>query len=257
MRFKRELLKQREILMTDTAEQIKEAEAQGWQADFEGETKKTAAEFIHDGRFFKQIDELKQKNNKLQSSFNQLTSHYEKVRVNDQKQAEETYREKIQQLKQEKVTALDEGDNVRVVEIDEQIRETQKPQNEEPVQQNPDFDKWLADNEWYNNSTFLQVEADKVGEFYYNTGLRGSKLFEAIGGHVQELHPDKFDNTNRKRAASVESGTPAATKKPKGKFSEKDLTQDEREVFRNFKSNGLFKTDDDMQKYFSQVMEIR
>ncbi len=247
--------------MADTAEQIKEAEAQGWQSDFDGDNKKTAAEFIHDGRFFKQIDDLKQKNNKLQTSFETLTSHYEKVRVSDQKKAEADYHEKIQQLKQEKVTALDEGDNVRVVEIDEQIRTTQQPV-EQPVEatpNNPDFDKWAKDNEWYGNSTFLQIEADKVGEFYYGKGLRGTELYNAIGEHVQELHPDKFENQNRTRAASVEGGSSGSSKpnKSKGKMSEKDLTQNEREVFKSFKAQNIFKTDEDVQTYLRQVMEIR
>jgi hypothetical protein len=243
----------------DTAEQIKEAEAQGWQSDFEGDNKKTAAEFIHDGRFFKQIDDLKQKNNKLQSSFETLTSHYEKVRVNDQKKAEADYNEKIDQLKQEKVTALDEGDNIRVVEIDEQLRATEKPVEQpiNPNPQNPEFEKWSKDNEWYGNSTFLQIEADKVGEFYYGKGLRGTELFTAIGDHVKELHPEKFENQSRQRAPSVEEGTPVASKPVKGKVSEKDLTQNEREVYRNFKANGVFKTDEDVQTYFRQVVEIR
>ena len=245
--------------MPDTPEQIKEAESQGWQADFDGDNKKSAAEFIHDGRFFKQIDDLKSKNNKLQSSIEQLTGHYEKVRASDLKKAEADYEQKIFQLKQAKVTALDEGDNVRVVEIDEQIRTAEKPveQSIDPNPQNPEFDKWVKDNDWYNNSTFLQIEADKVGEFYYGKGLRGNELFNAIGEHVQELHPDKFENQNRKRAASVEGGTPVASKPVKGKVTERDLTQNEREIYRNFKSNGVFKTDEDVQTYFRQVMEIR
>jgi len=244
--------------MDDTPEQIKEAESQGWQSDFDGPNKKSASEFVHDGRFFKQIDELKQKNNKLQSSFEQLTDHYEKVRSSDLKKAEANYQERIGQLKAEKVTALDEGDNHRVVEIDEEIRTAVKPSEEIPVKaENPEFDAWLSDNDWYTSSNFLQVEADKVGEFYYGKGLRGKKLFDAIGEHVQELHPGKFENQNRSRPASVEGSTPGSSKPINGKISEKELTQNEREVFKNFKANGVFKNDEDVQTYFRQVVEIR
>lgn len=248
-----------DISSGDTPEQIKEAEAQGWQSEFDGPNKKSAAEFIHDGRFFKQIDELKQKNNKLQSSFEQLTNHYEKVRVSDLKKAESEYQSKINQLKAEKVTALDEGDNHRVVEIDEQIRTAVKPSEEVQAKpDNPEFESWIAENDWYNNSTFLQIEADKVGEFYYGKGLRGKKLFNAIGEHIQELHPDKFENKKRSKPAAVEEGSPGGSKpKPGGKISEKDLTQDEREVFKNFKADGIFKNDDDVQTYLRQVVEIR
>jgi len=245
--------------MNDTAEQIKEAEGQGWQADFEGENKKTAAEFIHDGRFFKQIDELKSKNSSLQKSFEQMKGHYEKVRVSDLKKAEADYSDKIESLKAEKVTALDEGDNSRVVEIDEQIRTAVKPSEQTPdkPQSNPEFDTWVSENKWYDDSVFLQIEADKVGEFYYGKGLRGKELFNAIGDHVQELHPDKFTNQKRNKPAAVEGDTPGRAKPSTGKASEKDLTANEREVFRNFKANGVFKTDEDVQTYFQQVMEIR
>ncbi len=245
--------------MTDTAEQIKEAETQGWQADFEGDNKKTAAEFIHDGKFFEQINELKSKNIKLQSSFEQLQGHYEKVRAHDLKKSEQDYREKIEQLKSDKVTALDEGDNSRVVEIDEQIRTAVKPSDQIPDKPiaNPEFDAWVSENPWYESSTFLQIEADKVGEFYYGKGLRGKELYTAIGGHVEKLHPDEFTNTKRNKPAAVEGDTPSAGKPAKGKASEKDLTANEREVFRNFKANGVFKTDEDVQTYFRQVMEVR
>lgn len=245
--------------MADSAEQIKEAEAQGWQSDFDGDNKKTAAEFIHDGKFFEQINELKSKNTKLQSSFEQLKGHYEKVRVSDQKKAEVDYREKIEQLNSEKVTALDEGDNSRVVEIDEQIRTAVKPSDQvaDAPQKNPEFESWVSENPWYESSTFLQIEADKVGEFYYGKGLRGTELYDAIGGHVQELHPGKFANSKRNKPAAVEGDTPGSSKPVSGKASEKDLTADERTIFRNFKANGVFKNDEDVQTYFQQVMEIR
>lgn len=241
---------------SDSEDQIKEAQAQGWQADYDGDNKKTAAEFIHDGRFFKQINELKTQNSSLQKSFEQMKGHYEKVRVSDLKKAEADYSEKIDSLKAEKVTALDEGDNHRVVEIDEQIRTAVKPVDE-PVVGNPEFDSWIDDNKWYETSTFLQIEADKVGEFYYGKGLRGKELYNAIGDHVQELHPDKFTNQKRNKPAAVEGDTPRSAKPTNGKVSEKDLTANEREVFRNFKANGVFKNDEDVQTYFRQVMEIR
>ena len=44
----------------DTAEEIAQAEAEGWQADFDGDNKKSAKEFLHDGSFFKKIDEQKE-----------------------------------------------------------------------------------------------------------------------------------------------------------------------------------------------------
>ncbi len=233
---------------------IEAATAQGWNPDYEGSNKKTAQEFLHDGRFFKQIDQLKSENSKLRNSFNELTSHYHKVRESDQRKAEAQYKQTIEDLKQEKVTALDEGDNVRVVEIDEQIRTTEQP--EQQPETNPDFKDWLTDNNWYNESVFLQVEADKVGEFYFKQGHRGRALFDQITAHVKELHPDKFTNQKRTQVATVEGGASNNTTAGE-KFSEKSLTSDERAVFRNFKAVGVFKDDQAVQDYLKQVQELR
>jgi len=240
----------------DTAEDIKTAESQGWHSDYEGDNKKSAAEFLHDGNFYKEIKDLKTKNTELRSSFNKLTDHYEKVRASDQQKAEAEYQNKIDFLKREKVTALDEGDNVRVVEIDEQIRTAPKPAKER-VSGNPAFESWNKDNPWYGSSTFLRVEADKLGEHYYSQGLRGRELFDAIGDHVQQLHPEKFTNQKRAKASTVESATPGGTRTTGKKVSEKELTKDEREVFKTFKATGIFKTDEDIQTYLKQVMEVR
>jgi len=243
--------------MVDTPEQITEAESQGWQADFEGENKKSAAEFIHDGKFFKEIGELKSKNKQLSQSFNQLTAHYDKVRTNDLKKAEADYKEKIDQLKLEKVQALDEGDNHRVVEIDEQLRTTEKPIPENLLSINNDFDDWVKTNEWYDESEFLRVEADSIGQQYYDNGKRGTQLFNAIEKHIKRKYPNEFENENRSRPASVEGGSNGNTKPASGKVSIKDLTGEERKVFERFKSIGIFKTDESVQSYLNQVMEVR
>lgn len=243
--------------MDDTPEQIEEAQAQGWQEDFEGDNKKSAAEFIHDGKFFKEIGELKSKNKKLSQSFDQLTTHYEKVRESDLKKAESDYQEKIEQLKSDKVQALDEGDNRRVVEIDEQIRTTEKPVVEKIAQANNDFNDWVKTNEWYDDSEFLRVEADSIGQQYYDSGKRGAQLFTAIEKHIKRKYPNEFENENRSRPASVEGGSNGTTKPVSGKVSIKDLTREERQVFERFKSNGIFKTDKSVQTYLEQVMEVR
>jgi len=241
--------------MTDTAEEIAQAEAEGWQADFEGENKKSAKEFLHDGSFFKKIDELKVENKQLKDSMGQLTGHYEKVMATELKKSEAEYSRRIDELKAAKIEALDEGDNKRVVDIDEEIRTTEKP-TAEPMN-NEAFDQWVNDNPWYGKDMTLQVEADRYGELYYGKGLRGRELYDAVGSHVQEIYPDKFTNSKRSKAPAVEGGSNSPTDKPKGKVAEKDLTSDERQVFNNFKHMKIFKNKDDEQKYMREVIEVR
>lgn len=242
----------------DSAEDIAQAQANGWQEDFKGENKKSAKEFLHDGKFFKKIDEKNSRIEQLEGAISKLSGHYEKVVATERKKAQVEYQKVIDGLKSEKVAALDEGDNHRVVEIDEQIRTTEKPTVETPDYS--EFDGWAADNEWYNKDTFLRVEADKVGEFYHQSGLRGRALFDAIGAHVQQLHPAKFENQKRTKASSVEGGSggqPPPSPGKAGKVKEAQLTHDEREVYNSFKAMNIFKDDAAEQKYLREVMEIR
>jgi len=243
--------------LTDTPEQIKEAEGQGWQADFEGDNKKSAAEFLHDGKFFTEIKELKSRNKKLEKSFDQLTDHYEKVRASDQQKSEQDYLDKIEKLNSEKVLALDEGDNQRVVAIDEQIRTTEKPTQQPATVVNGEFDDWLKDNNWYDDSEFLRVEADSIGQQYYDQGKRGKQLFSAIENHIKRKYPADFENEKRSQAPTVEGGTQNSPRPKSGKVSTKDLTRDERQIFENFKANGIFKDEGSVQKYLREVVEIR
>jgi len=244
--------------MEDTPEDIAAAEAQGWQSDFEGDNKKSAKEFVHDGRFFKKIDELKAENVELKSSVQELKGHYERVTAHELKKAEADYKKTIEPLKADKVTALDEGDNHRVVEIDDQIRNTEKPSEPIAAPVNPGFDGWAKENEWYGKDTFLRIEADKIGEAYFASGLRDRALYDAVGEHVKEVFPDKFANSKRAKAPTVEGGTNNGDAKPSGsKVGEKDLTADERTVFNNFKKIGAFPKKEDEQQYFRDVLEIR
>jgi len=248
--------------LTDTPEQIKEAEGQGWQSDFEGDNKKTAAEFLHDGKFFTEIKELKSQNKKLAKSFDNLTDHYEKVRINDQRKSEQDYQDRIDKLKSEKVLALDEGDNQRVVDIDEQLRTTEKPIQQPEVNVNGEFDDWLKDNSWYDDSEFLRVEADSIGQQYYDQGKRGKQLFGAIENHIRRKYPGDFENEKRSRAPTVEEGSTMNSQlndKPNGnsKATFKDLTREEQKIFNEFKADGIFKNDDMIQKYYNDVLEVR
>lgn len=242
--------------MSDTEEQISEASAKGWQADFEGDNKKSAKEFLHDGQFFKKIDDQNRTITKLKESMSQLSGHYDKVMANELRKAEVDYSNRIEQLKTEKVEALDEGDNRRVVEIDDQILKTEKPRPQES-QTNPEFDSWVKGNDWYNKNAFLKVEADKLGDLYYGSGLRGEELYNAIGDHVQTLFPDKFDNTKRNKPPSVEGGSSNNPNPSSESVSSKELTQDERAVFNNFKRMDIFKNKGDEQKYLREVIEVR
>lgn len=218
----------------------------------------SAEKFLENGSFFKKINSQKEKIEQLQSNFEKLNSHYEKVAENEHKKAEAEYKAIIDELKAQKVEAISEGDGKRVVEIDDAIERTEKPVKEVEPESDPVFSAWAAENKWYEEDKFLSVEADGIAERYLAKGLRGKDLLDAMTEHVKTLHPDKFEKVERKRPASVEGDTGGGVSRKTSKnVSERDLTADERDVFRNFDRMEIFKTDEARTKYIKEVIELR
>jgi len=226
-----------EIKESYTPEQLEEAEAMGYippeRAGKLPEGKKFLGpvEFMERNPLYKQMKDL-------QVSFGQLNSHYQKVSEIEHKKAEKEFETKLADLKTQKVDALDNADHARVVEIDEEIRTAEKPVEVKP--DNSDFDKWVGENKWYKDDQFLRVEATKVGEILYSDKLFGTALLDAVKDHLKQAHPEKFKNPAREKASSVEGGSQRSVQ-PVKSSSTKDLTADERTIFTNFKSSGLFK----------------
>jgi len=242
-----------EVVQDWSDEEAAEAEAMGW-------IPPERAGKLPEGKKFKgpqeymQANPLYRKMKEMENSFNQLNSHYQKVSETEHKKAAQQYEATIAQLKAEKVQALDEADHTKVVEIDEQIRTTEKPVEEKPVDNT--FQEWVSENDWYEKDDFLRIEAEKTGQAMYSDKLYGKPLLEAVKAHLKEAYPQKFGNPKRQKPAAVDSGN-AAPKSSGSKVSVKDLTQDERTVYENFKRMNVFKTDAEAKKYLAEVVELR
>lgn len=243
-----------EIKQDWTDAEAQEAEAMGW-------IPPDRSKKLPEGRKFKgpveymEGNPLYSKMKTLESSIGQLTEHYQKVSERDRKAVVEEYEAKIETLKAKKVEAMDEGNHQAVVDIDEAIRTTEKPA-EEP-EADPVFDSWVANNDWYEKDNFLSVQADTIAEKYLGKGLRGKELLDTMTTHMKKAYPDSF-KTERDRPSAVEGDTRGAPRKPSnGELTEKDLTADERTIYRKFEHLGAFPTDKDKQKYFKDAVDLR
>lgn len=240
-----------EVEIDWSEDEAAEAQTMGWIPPDRAKKLPEGKKFIGPKEYMER-NPLYNKMKSLETSFDQLNNHYHKVSETERKKAEKEYIKEIETLKAEKIKALDEADHQRVVDIDEQIRTTEKP----VAESDPVFDAWLSNNEWYQNDTFLRVEADRIAESYLASGLKGKSLLDATHDHIKQVYPDKFSNKERARPAQVEGSTPPAKPSSK-KLSVNNLTVDEKTVYKNFESMNVFKTDDDKQKYLREVIELR
>ena len=228
-----------------------EAEAMGWIPPERAGKLPEGKKFIEPKEYMER-NPLYKKMKNLESTMESLNSHHQRVLENDRKQSEKKYQDEISQLKLQKVEAIKEGDGERVVQIEDAIEKTEKPQPES----DPVFDKWAESNEWYTTDKFLAVEADKVAQGYLSQGLRGIELLNTMSEHMKELYPKKFE-PEKARPAAVEGDTNGG-KRPSSKgATEKSLTADEREVFKNFERMNVFADDKAKTAYFKDVIELR
>jgi DNA-binding transcriptional MerR regulator len=141
------------------------------------------------------------------------------------------YARAVQELKQEKITAIQQGDGERVVEIDEQIDQLKEAQTSAPkapakeekkTQETYDAEyvTWAKENLWFNTDPELQQLALLVGQEInaQSPDVKGSAFYNEVTKRVKESMPEKFTNQNRSTAAvgTSSDGRTPGTKKKKG-----------------------------------------
>jgi hypothetical protein len=134
------------------------------------------------------------------------------------------YKRAIDDLKKEKIEAIQQGDGERVVEIDDEIdkyKEAQqtKPKEEKkaPVQQGlNEFDEWVLENTWFATNAEAKYLAELYGKelSVKNPEIKGRQFLDAVAKRVKEEHSDLFENPAR-RTADVSSSSDG--RKPSGK----------------------------------------
>lgn len=137
------------------------------------------------------------------------------------------YKRAIEELKQLKVTAIEQGDGSKVVEIDDQIAQLKEAQQKPVVQAKQEVDQvnkeyldWLPNNRWYIEDRELQELADDFGDVVKknNPNLVGKAFLDEVTKRVKRAAPDKFENPARSNStvATSSDNRVAGGKKKKG-----------------------------------------
>lgn len=132
------------------------------------------------------------------------------------------YKRAIEELKREKIEAVNSGDGEKVVAIEEQI-ETLKEAQQKPATKtttsttpapNTAYISWAKANLWYETDAELRAYADLVADEVKaeNPGIQGREFLDAVTAKVKEEMPEKFSNPARSSSAvssSAEGRAPA------------------------------------------------
>ena len=199
---------------------------------------------IQDG-MRKSLKDQKRQLSDMSVSLTELKQHNERVFKAEVGQL----KKELNDLKQQKKAAIQDGDVTLVDELDEQIdtvKESMVPPEQTKTQQSqegerPEFDAWVKENPWYDADPEMQQYADSLaGE---NKGLTFDRLAKLVSRKTEEAFPDKFLARGKTRDAvsRVEAGGRKVTT---GNFTKADLSDSQKTIMNQFVRQGIMSEKD-------------
>jgi len=165
----------------------------------------------------------------------------------------------IAALKQAKITAIQDGDGAKVVEIDERLDQVKiaqqaadkpiAPATPAPVAPDPAFEEWVSNNKWYKSKPALTGWANARAFELEAGGKSLDDVLEIVGREVRQLFPDQFGDKSLERPSAQRGG---GTSKPAAANSYEAMPAEDRQTCdRMVKAYG-FKKEDYVKNYWSE-----
>ncbi len=145
-------------------------------------------------------------------------------------------------LKAEKKTAIEDGDVAKVDALDERISTVKEsmvlPEPKSPREAaNPEFDKWLEGNQWYDENKEMAQYADSIAAEH--EGAPFQRIASLVEKSVKEIYPDKFAKPTQETIDNTSRVEGATRKRTAGKFTEADLSSSQKSIMQQFVRQGI------------------
>lgn len=236
------------------SEKEQAAMAKGWrpESEWQGDPDDfvSAKEFLQRQSFFDKIDAQKNAIKQQAEELSELKETLEKFAEHHKNIEQYTRKQVLEELKQRKKQALEEGDADAVVEIDEAIGDfklKEKTREDEEAaaklakaktphtgQLHPEYVSWQKENDWYEKDAEMREFADEIGIGYVTrkggaANTDPQEVLKYITKRVKETFKEKFQNQNRNKAGTVEG---SSAPRQGGKEKAPEASEDEMRVAR-------------------------
>jgi hypothetical protein len=243
-----------------------EAQKFGWvpKEDFKGDESewKDSETFLKRGKEIngflrKDLEKLQKATEADKAAIAEMKATMEEFRKYHNDTEARAYKRALEDLKQQKIEAIEAGQGAVVVAIDEQIENIREAQNvpKETVKQpsqndNAEYRAWAKENLWYATDNELKAYADLVADDVAAEApnKKGHEFLEEVTKRVKEAHPDKFINPARK-TASVSSSSDGRSPSPTKKKSYNDLPPEARQACDKFVKQKLMTQEQYISEY--------
>lgn len=263
-------------------EMLETAMNQGWrpESEWDGDPDKWVApkEFVFRGELFDRIKRESKRGKQLESKIEELNEALKTLGEHNSKIAKVEREKALRELKQMRLEAYRDGDDDTVLDLDDKIAEAEKstedleftPKEENNNEgdtntPNPEdakaFQDWVEENDWYSSDIALRGAADAIG-----TEIAKEAQEEGMDLTIDELLSKVTDRMNSsgllkqkrsnpmRNARGVEGDqrTSNARKGRKTKYTERDLSDDQLRIAKNFVASGALT----MDEYIQQLAEV-
>lgn len=233
------------------------AKAKGWRPidDFDGDKSEfvSAEEFVKREPLFNKIKSQSKELKEMRRTVDAMATHFKK-------QTELEVKKAINELKAKRREAIELGDSDQVDEIDSQIEETKK-QNQE-TQESPsiptEVSDWIAENSWFEKDTELKEFAIAFNQAYINNHPNDLKksLVETTKA-VKVAFPDKFVKKESKPPVSaVEGGVTPESGKKGNKYTLGRLSDEQKLVYEQMVKRHKVVSHDEFFKSLEEIGEL-
>ena len=248
------------------------AMASGWRPedewDGEADDWVDAKTFNRNGEFMSRIQQQSKQLNTQTSELEQIKAAMKELGEHNKKIAEKEYDKAIKALKRERVMASEDADHAAVEEITDKIDELKETKREidatpkqeletppEDVAPDPLFTEWVGTNGWYKSDTVMRGAADALGMEYAdrNKGAPLADVLDYVTKEMASKFPREFGNKMQREPSPVTEGSGNGGKRgKKAKFTEKDLSDEQKQFAKMFVDTGAF---DNVQEYVDQLVD--
>lgn len=162
------------------------------------------------------------------------------------------YQQAMRDLEQRQAQAVEANDLAEVRETTKEIAAlaAEMTVGQKPVQRSyeQEFNRWKADNAWFETDTVMRAAAAALGDEAVKKGLEGKAQLDFVSERIRKEFPHKFENPNRTAPAAVEGGGQPPKKSGKGWA---DLPAEAKAFADRMVKQGLITKDQYAKDYFA------
>ena len=171
--------------------------------------------------------------------------------------SERAYEQAKRDLVKQQAQAVSEGDVEKWQALEDQKEKLERPEpvemEKEPVQQNPVFDQWHQNNDWYIKDADMTIWANGYAQQIQSQSpnMPYDQVLKTVETKAKQVFSHKFENPRREDPAPVDSSSGAAEIKP-AKKSYNNLPADAKAACENVVAQGLMTKEEYVKEYFSE-----